>query len=82
MNGDSVWLTFILFDQYGYMATICINRIKKLYLYNQDGRYTGTSLSIPVYPRYIGFDTKERFVLISALPLPPLPFIYTRFKIK
>jgi hypothetical protein len=64
-NGDSVQLTSILFDQYGYMATICSDPTNKLYLYNSNGTYTGTSLSTPVNPRYIGFDTKGRFILIS-----------------
>ncbi len=64
-NGIIITVTFILFDQYGYMATICSNPTNKLYLYNSSGTYTGTSLSTPVNPRYIGFDTKGRFVLIS-----------------
>jgi hypothetical protein len=62
-NGASVWVIFIIFDQYGYVATLC--SISKLYLYNSNGTYTGNSLSTPKNPRYIGFDTKGRFVLIS-----------------
>jgi hypothetical protein len=65
-NGTIITVTFILFDQYGYMATICSNPTNKLYLYNSNGTYTGTSLLTPVNPRYIGFDTKGRFVLIST----------------
>jgi hypothetical protein len=63
-NMANAALTSILFDQYGYMATSCDLR-NKLYLYTQNGTYTGTSLSTPALPRYIGFDTKGRFVLIS-----------------
>jgi hypothetical protein len=48
------------------MATICNDPTNKLYFYDTDGRYTGTFLSTPVKPRYIGFDTKGRFVLIST----------------
>ena len=65
-NGTSVTLTYILFDQYDCMATICSDPTNKLYLYNTDGTYTGTNLSTPSKPRYIGFDTKGRFVLIST----------------
>jgi hypothetical protein len=65
-NGIIITVTFILFDQYGYMATICSDPINQLYLYNSNGTYTGTSLSTPKNPRYIGFDTKGRFILISV----------------
>jgi hypothetical protein len=65
-NGIIITVTFILFDQYGYMATICSDPTNKLYLYNSNGTYTGTSLSTPKNPRYIGFDTKGRFILIST----------------
>ncbi len=62
-NAASNQLTSILFDQYGYMATIC--SFPQLYLYNSNGTYTGTSLSTPSNTRYIGFDAKGRFVVIS-----------------
>ena len=62
--GDSVTLNSILFDQYGYMATSCNNPINKLYLYTPDGKYIGSSLTTPIAPRYIGFDSRGRFVLI------------------
>ena len=65
-NGDSVTLNSILFDQYGYFATSCNNPTNKLYLYTSNRTYTGSSLSTPIAPRYIGFDIKERFVLIST----------------
>jgi hypothetical protein len=55
----------ILFDQYGYMASSCNYTMNNLYLLTQDGNYTGISLSTPTFPRYIGFDIKGRFVLIS-----------------
>jgi hypothetical protein len=64
-NMITIKLNFILFDQYGYMATICSDPTNKLYFYDTDGTYTGTFLSTPVNPRYIGFDTKGRFVVIS-----------------
>ena len=62
-DGKSVYLTSILFDQTGYMATSCEN--SKLYLYSPYGAFTGKSITTPVYPRYIGFDSKGRFVIIS-----------------
>ncbi len=64
-NGAFVELNSILFDKYGYMATICSYPTNILYLFNIDGTYTGTSLPTPVKPRYIGFDSTGRFVLIS-----------------
>jgi DNA-binding beta-propeller fold protein YncE len=64
-NEAYVELNFILFDQYGYMATICSDPANKLYLYKTDGTYSGTNLSTPAKPRYIGFDSTGRFVLIS-----------------
>ncbi len=64
-NEANVQLSFIFFDQYGYMARICSESTNKLFFYNSNGTYTGTSLSTPVNPRCIGFDTKGRFFLIS-----------------
>jgi hypothetical protein len=61
----SLWFIHILFDQYGYMARSC-DLTNNLCLYTQDGIYTGTSLFIPLYPQYFGFNTKGRFVLIST----------------
>ena len=63
-NGNSDWLTSILFDQTDYMATTCYN-LNKLYLYSQNGSFTGKSITTPSYPSYIGFDSKGRFIQIS-----------------
>jgi hypothetical protein len=68
-NGARVASTFILFDQYGYMTTSCENPTNKLYLYTQDGSYTGTSLSTPLNPRYIGFDKKGFFFVTSRFQI-------------
>ena len=64
-DGNSVWLTSILFDPNGYMATSCDNPANKLYLFSPNGSFTGKSITTPQYPRYIGFDSKDRFIQIS-----------------
>ena len=62
-NGNSVHLTSIFFDPNGYMATTCDN--SKLNLFSPNGSFTGKSLTTPNNPRYIGFDSKDRFIQIS-----------------
>ncbi len=62
-NRNLVVLTYILFDDCGLMATSCSNN--KLYLYYPNGTYIGKSLNTPPNPRYIGFDSKGRFIQIS-----------------
>ena len=60
-------VTSILFDQNGYMATSCDNPASKLYLYSPDGSFTGKSMDTCAdFPSYIGFDSKGRFIQISA----------------
>ena len=62
-NGDNVLLSSILFDQNGYMATSCYSN--KSYLFSPSGSFTGKYLTIPRFARYIGFDSKDRFILTS-----------------
>jgi hypothetical protein len=62
-NQSSIMLTSILFDHYGYMATSCNNY--QLYLYNSNGTFMNMSFQSPNEPRYIGYDSKGRFFLIS-----------------
>ena len=64
-NGNSVLLESILFDPNGYMATACNDPTNKLYLFSPSGSYTGKSITTTYAPRYIGFDSKGRFILIS-----------------
>ena len=64
-DGNSGHLTSILFDPNGNMATTCFLS-NKLYLFSPDGSFTGKSIATPLYPRYIGFDSKGRFILIST----------------
>ena len=65
-NGNVVWVESILFDKNGYMATACDDPTNKLYLYSPNGSFTGKSLTTPVNPRFIGFDSKSRFIQISS----------------
>jgi hypothetical protein len=62
-NGNLFMLSHILFDDCGLMATSCNNN--QLYLYYPNGTFTGKSLNTSADPRYIGFDSKGRFVQIS-----------------
>ena len=64
-NGNSAYLQSILFDPNGNMATACHDPANKLYLYSPYGSFTGKSITTPFSPRYIGFDSKGRFILIS-----------------
>ena len=56
-------LAYILFDDCGMMVTTC--NTNQLYLYYPNGTFTGKSFTAPTDPRYIGYDSKGRFVLIS-----------------
>ena len=64
-NGNSDLLTSIFFDPNGHLATTCLYS-NKLYLFSPDGSFTGKSISTPQYPHFIGFDSKGRFIQISA----------------
>ena len=61
-NGYSDWLSSVLFDQNGYMATSCSGR---LHLFYPNGSLIGKSITVPPESEYIGFDSKGRFILIS-----------------
>ena len=65
-DGNSVFLRSILFAPNGYMATSCGNPTNKLYFWAPNGSYTGKSIATPQYTYYIGFDSKGRFIQISA----------------
>ena len=65
-DGKSKYLRSILFDQNGNMATSCYQPTNKLYLFSPEGSFTGKSVTTPDYPYYIGFDSKGRFIQISA----------------
>ena len=64
-GGNSVQLTSILIDKYGYFATSCDDPINKLYLILANGTYTGINITTAIWPNYIGFDSKGRFIQIS-----------------
>ena len=64
-DGNSVDLSSILFDLTGYMATSCFSA-NKLYLFSPNGSFTGKSITTPIRPHYIGFDSKGRFIQISS----------------
>ena len=65
-DGNADLITSILFDQNGYMATSCDNpTVSKLYIFSPNGSLTDKSFTTPRNPRYIGFDSKGRFIQIS-----------------
>ena len=55
-NQNSVAITSILFDNFGYMATLCYDN--NIYLYNSNGTYAGLSFSTDAQPQFIGFDSQ------------------------
>jgi hypothetical protein len=55
----------IYFDQFSKMAILCDNPINKMFLYNSNETFTNKSLSTFTSPRYIGFDSKGRFTIVS-----------------
>ena len=65
-DGNSVTLTSILLDPNDYMATSCSHPTNKLHIFSPNGSFTGKSLTTPAGPSYIGFDSKGRFIQISA----------------
>ena len=62
-GGNSLLLSAILFDDYGYMATSSFSFSN---LHFPNGSYTGKSMATPIHPRYIGFDSKGHFIQISV----------------
>ena len=63
-GGNSDFITSILFDPNGYMVNSCYLS-NKLYLFSPNGSFTGKSITTPVNPSYIGFDSEGRFIQIS-----------------
>ena len=63
-NGNSDFLSYLLFDANGYMAASCYD-LNKLYLFSPDNSFTGKSIATPSFPSYVGFDSKGRFIQIS-----------------
>ena len=64
-------LTYILFDDYGYMATSCAHPARTLYLIFANGTLTDKTITAPIItndygPFYFGFDSKSRFMHISV----------------
>ena len=55
---------YILFDQFGYMTTLC-GTTRTLYLYYSNGTYAGRTKPANGYPAFQDFDSKCRFALIS-----------------
>jgi hypothetical protein len=64
-NSESnVWISSIVFDQFGLMATSCSTN-KQLNLFYSNQSYTGKSLSSPRLTYSIGYDSKGRFIIVS-----------------
>ena len=63
-NSAAIWISSIVFDQFGLMATSCSTN-KQLNLFYSNQSYTGKSLSSPRLTYSIGYDSKERFIIVS-----------------
>ena len=63
LNENIIFLSSILFDEYGYFATSCNNN--KFYLLFANGTNTGKLMVTPTSTRYIGLDSKGHFIQIS-----------------
>ena len=59
-----VWISSIVFDQFGLMATSCLTK-NQLNLFYSNQSYAGKSLSSPGYTYSIGYDSKGRFIIMS-----------------
>ncbi len=55
---------YIFSNNFDFMAISC-EAISKINFYYSNGTYTGISLATPLYPMYVGFDSKGRLVIIS-----------------
>jgi hypothetical protein len=62
-NGGTSKVTSIFIDRNGYMATTCDSSF--LYLYNTNGTYAGKSITTPTSPRFLGYNSKCKFVQVS-----------------
>jgi hypothetical protein len=61
--GNIASINCVLIDQYGEIATTCSS--SKVYFYNSNRNYMNKSISTASYPRFITFDSLNRFHIIS-----------------
>jgi DNA-binding beta-propeller fold protein YncE len=61
-GGHSTVLTSIMVDLFGYMATVCNNRI---FLFDSDQIDTGKRILTPEDPKNIGYDSKGQFIIVT-----------------
>jgi hypothetical protein len=64
-NGNSAGITSIVFDECAYMATSCDSPVNQVFLYYSNGSFIDKSISTPYRPFVIGFDSKNRFYILS-----------------
>ena len=64
-NGNPHLIVSMVFDEFSHVSTLCEN--KQLYLYHINGTYGNKNIVTLSNPRYIGFDSKLRLVLINTL---------------
>jgi hypothetical protein len=64
-NGNSAGITSIVFNEYGFVTTSCDNPVNQVFLYYSNGSFIGKSISTPYRPFVIGFDSKNRFYILS-----------------
>ena len=61
--GKMASINSVLIDQYGEIATTCSSN--KVYFYDSKRNYMNKSISTHTYPRFITFDSQNRFLVIS-----------------
>ena len=57
-------VTSMIFNKKGFIY-VTSSSLSLIYLYNNNGSYTGISMRTPNYPYFTGYDSKGRFVIIS-----------------
>ncbi len=63
-TGASDIITSIVFDSYGYLATVC-ESLKSAYIYS-NGSYIGESLNFDYLLEFVNFDANGKLIFLSA----------------
>jgi hypothetical protein len=61
-------VTSMIFDKKGFIY-VTSSSLNSIYLYNNNGSYTGISMKTPNYPQFTGYDSKGRFIIIAKFQI-------------
>lgn len=56
----------VVFDNNGYMIVYCGTSVPELYLYYEDGSFTGNIIATTFSPRSVKFDSMGRMIVVSS----------------